>query len=561
MSEVAARSGEGQALDQPARWWSAPRAIVVGTLVSIVLVMTILALFVHRDLQQERKEAELLARSLATVLAEHASQLFESAAIVMRGAEWVIGEGDPAEAATAEAHRALVELVSGIPYVLAVWIGDAEGRALLTTREYPTPDLSAADRAYFRAVRDDEDAFFIGLLPDNRYVDAVLINTSRRLSAPAGEFRGFIQVALSPEYLLSLYDSLSTGAETSFWLIDGELRPLLRKPALPVETLNAAPTTERFSAIGNRDEGAFTARSPLDEEPRRYGFRRTPGYDAYALVSIAESEINQRWRNRLFAYSWASLVAVIAIGGLGWFAYGRAKEERGMRRALAVKVLERTAALERALSQKDILLREVNHRVKNSLQIVSSLLQLQRANIADPKAATQFTEAAARVLAVARVHETLYRADSVDLVDLEPFLASLCEDLQRTLGGDGGELSITCYAAHLQMPTDVVIPIALIVSELVTNAYKYAAEGKTVEVRFQPQPDGTAELTVADKGPGLPADFDPARASGLGMRLVTSLAQQLGGSLEVEHPGRGTCVRIRLPAGITDPSVRPDRLG
>jgi two-component system, sensor histidine kinase PdtaS len=96
-------------------------------------------------------------------------------------------------------HEALRRLASSAPYVVAIWIGDKDGNAVVTSRAYPTPQVSAADRAYFTAARDRPDHFFIGLLPDNRYTNTVLISTSRRLEPTFGAFRGFVQVSVSAD--------------------------------------------------------------------------------------------------------------------------------------------------------------------------------------------------------------------------------------------------------------------------------------------------------------------------------------------------------------------------
>ena len=119
------------------------------------------------------------------------------------------------------------------------------------------------------------------------------------------------------------------------------------------------------------------------------------------------------------------------------------------------------------------LLKEVNHRVKNSLQLVASLLGLQRARIKDPEARRQFDEAGRRINTVAKIHQRLYKDENVDRVAFDKFLQDLCDEL-NTAVGDGHKVTVSCEASSCQLPTEDVIPLALIVNELVTNALKYS---------------------------------------------------------------------------------------
>ena len=199
-------------------------------------------------------------------------------------------------------------------------------------------------------------------------------------------------------------------------------------------------------------------------------------------------------------------------------------------------------ALAALLTQKDLLFKEVNHRVKNSLQLVSSLLQLQRLSVRDPAAVHHLDDAVARVNAIAAIHERLYRSDDVTTVDFATYLSILCKDLEQTVHAGGRTWSVEVSADNATVPTDEALPMALIVNELVTNAIKHSnpASGQCrVEVRYSAGP--VRSLSVADCGSGLPADFSlkPGRGS-LGMDLVTALTRQLKGRLEVERLDPGT---------------------
>jgi PAS domain S-box-containing protein len=174
------------------------------------------------------------------------------------------------------------------------------------------------------------------------------------------------------------------------------------------------------------------------------------------------------------------------------------------------------------LREKDLLMREVHHRVKNSLQLVQTLLSLQARGLTDPQAKLQLQEAASRVVTIGAVHQRLYQGGSVTESDAAAYLAALLEDLQQSLASTAGGRSVELDAEPMQLAADDLTPLGLITTELVTNALKYG-QGKVV-VRLCATAVG-AEVIVEDEGPGFPPDFVANRGNGLGMRLVGALAK------------------------------------
>lgn len=217
------------------------------------------------------------------------------------------------------------------------------------------------------------------------------------------------------------------------------------------------------------------------------------------------------------------------------------EQQKAALRSLARQVMA-LLELRRSILQKDLMLREVNHRVKNSLQLVSSLLRLESRQIADPVTRRHFDEACARVGTVARVHERLYKTDKVGVVEFGQFLRDLCADLSHSAMIEQGH-HIDVQADTRELPTDKVIPLALIVNELVTNAVKYAYPVGThgiIQVRFESAQDGSFAVLVADEGVGLPPGFDPAATKSLGMRMVSALLGQVGAELSCASGSGGT---------------------
>lgn len=189
-------------------------------------------------------------------------------------------------------------------------------------------------------------------------------------------------------------------------------------------------------------------------------------------------------------------------------------------------------SLRTAVEQHEILLQELDHRVSNSLQLVMSMLHLQAGGTEDMDVRRQLHEASSRIAAIARAHRRLQPRGDAGLIELGAYLDEVCSDLGAALG--------TCRFEGLlpepaMVPTSRAVSIAIVLTELVTNAAKHAyPEGATgsIEVRLESDGSGGLRLSVADNGPGLPAGFSAAGSRGLGMRIALALTQQLGGRLD-----------------------------
>ena len=232
----------------------------------------------------------------------------------------------------------------------------------------------------------------------------------------------------------------------------------------------------------------------------------------------------------------------------------RVERERSLRRH--EQELERTTLSqglllgekERLLAEKTLLMQEIDHRVKNSLALINSLLRVQARTVGEGAAQEALRHASARVHSIASVHEKLYQQGSVGEVDLADYLGGLCDELASTARGTGVRLEVDVAEAGTAEARDAA-PIGLIVTELVTNAVRHASpEGDPCVIRVEcRRVDGRRELIVEDDGCGLPDGFDPANSKGLGMRVVLGNIDRFGGSIEAgERHGGGTRFRIRL---------------
>lgn len=209
---------------------------------------------------------------------------------------------------------------------------------------------------------------------------------------------------------------------------------------------------------------------------------------------------------------------------------------------------ERLAAAER---EKDLLLRETGHRVKNDLASLMALVRLQERFVTDPAGRAALTSTGERIRVLGRLHDRLRLADKAAVVDIGRFITELCDDLRTALHGLR-PVALKVQAERCLLPQEQAVAVGLITNELLTNALKYAFpddRSGTVTIRFSRE-GGSFELIVADDGVGQQPEKPSSGSSGLGQRLIRSLAGQLGGTVEIgpNSEAGGTRAVARFPA-------------
>ena len=206
--------------------------------------------------------------------------------------------------------------------------------------------------------------------------------------------------------------------------------------------------------------------------------------------------------------------------------------------------------LQDLIEQQKLLIKEINHRVKNSLQLVSSMFHLQAHASTDATLIEALQAASSRVTAVARVHERLYRDADVRVVDLSAYLADVCRDLSDVLSPCSVDFQ---SSGAVRMGTDRAVIIALLVGELVTNAAKHAYAGQAagaIAVRLEPEGEKSVLVAIRDDGAGLPDNFDPHTQGGFGMRIIRAFLQPTGAKLIFYRKNPGTEFAISIPIDI-----------
>jgi PAS domain S-box-containing protein len=206
------------------------------------------------------------------------------------------------------------------------------------------------------------------------------------------------------------------------------------------------------------------------------------------------------------------------------------------------------AYLKASLREKEVLLKEIHHRVKNNLQVVSSLLGLQAHVLKDPRLRTPLEESQARIQTMALIHERLYQSANLAQINFAEYLRDLAPSVVRSSRVDQGHLSLELSADKVYFPIDTAIPCGLLLHELLSNCVKHAfpgGRGGTIGVTLCQHPQGPYVLTVRDDGVGLPPGLDVCTPASLGLRLVHLLAAQLHGTLTFESR-EGTTITLSL---------------
>jgi two-component system, sensor histidine kinase PdtaS len=514
--------------------------LLVAVFSMIVILSTLTWLTVDRW-QIVRRDAESNSANSAVFLADHAQRLFESAELVLgetmvlvAGLDWQGIRGD----------RRLWQSVTGLarrfPYIDAISLHTSSGELALTTHEWPPPADSVSGRGFFRAHLEPESGLHVGLPAEDEVTGKRSFMVSRRLEGSDGRFFGTVSITLNLDYFTSFYGSIH-----------------LRHS--PVVTLFRRPGREVLVQVRS-DELANDAVLPFDA---RTG--TMPGMALHAVddvgnlpvavsVAIPAASLRAAWREGVLAHALTAGAALMALGLVVASALRQTREEGRYREELERHVAIRTRDLSQANRQLEVLFREVQHRVRNNLQVITSLLRLQAARVTDPAARASLRQSVERIQAMGLVHRLLYGTEEPSDLDFPTYLRLLADHLASMHGmRDRVEIRTSSEPAHLDL--DVAIPLCLIVNEVLSNALRHAFPGGkgAILVEFRPEPAGGGRwlLDVTDDGVGLPPGLDWRREGGLGFQIVRTLAASIGGETGFGNGPegcRGTRFTLAFPA-------------
>lgn len=199
---------------------------------------------------------------------------------------------------------------------------------------------------------------------------------------------------------------------------------------------------------------------------------------------------------------------------------------------------QREEQLKTALKEKDVLLAEIHHRVKNNLQIIDSLLGMQSDQVTDKRSASVLAESQNRVKSMALIHQTLYESQDFSRVDISDVTRNLANHLCHSYALDTTRIAMQIKVDKILLPIDISIPLGLIINELCSNAMKHAFgadDSGEINISLLQRADHQVELTVSDNGKGIPEAFDIENTSSLGLQLIQLLSEQINAELQIQR--------------------------
>lgn len=252
-------------------------------------------------------------------------------------------------------------------------------------------------------------------------------------------------------------------------------------------------------------------------------------------------ETNAQQAQLNWILSSGGILLLVLLSLLGYFFIGKQKAN--------TRLASQNHQIEQNLKEKEALLREIHHRVKNNLQVISSLLNMQSYHLEDAEMINAIAEGQSRVKAMALIHEKLYQTEQLSEIDFQEYTEQLISYLASAFGTTDKRINSKVSGANIKLDINTAIPLGLILNELITNAYKYAFKDATQgDIKIDLALDGKEQykLTVADNGKGLPADFNESKLNSLGLKLVKMLTEQLEGNLTIKNDmGAQFLIRFR----------------
>lgn len=488
--------------------------------------------------------AQLATRDLALLMEEYAKRTFETSDLLLGEIITYVREngGVGALSETGEASRHLAALTRRSSSHDLFVIIDRDGNVVAGSSPQTSAAASFKEREWFHAHRAGADSHVGGAIT-GRLVDELLFTYSRRITDFRGEFDGVAQVGLRSGFLqdLSRSEAGTANVTLGLWGRDGRV---IARTGLTREQVNSGfAYSAVFTKLENQRAGTYRETDSVDGINRIVSFRRLEQWPVIVTASVPVSAALASWTRSL---TWSAAITgliLIAFGGLtllGMRLTRRTEEAQA-------KLVQVNGELERALSDKSMLLQEIHHRVKNNLQVTSSLLQMQARRFIDPNVQAAFQETQDRLRSVGLIHDLLYRKDTGGTIDLRDYLGRLLDQVSATYGASARGIAVDLDAEPISIGLERAAPLALAVTEALTNAFKHAFDpgrGGSIHVCARRLGD-QIEIIVRDTGKGVPSVLDDR--SSLGLKLIRAFAAQLGGRFSFEND-RGTVFRLLIPA-------------
>ena len=507
---------------------STPRAVLSVIAIILFMVFAALLYIVYLSYENTREAIDKKASNGAQVAATHVEWLVRTSLLTLDAIDRI--EGATMFTSPAARQDDIKTLLHSLPGAVTFSLLDASGKLVFSTG-LATAAITPAPIDEMRALPGDAWPY-VSRLSDKADgpVQSFLIG---RQVIRDGAVAGYAVLAVPADIMVTFWSSLDLGPKSTVGVVrdDGWLVARYPSPDKSVDLSNYVLFTDYLT---KGPAGTYDAESPVDNERRKVGYRRIPNAPLVVLASVSQIfAMRAFWLHAAVA---GSVLAALSLffSILTLWIFRLLKRDETLREKLGASAEHNT-----------LLLREIHHRVKNNLQAVSSLVQMQ------PLPVEAKQDMSARIAAMSAVHEQSYKFDQFDELDAASYLETVCENAKRSYGGS---LTIANNFEPMLINRDTALPLGLIATEVIANAVKHAFKdhgGARIEVGLKNTGDGRAELVIQDNGSGYTPD---GMAGGMGTRLIKAFGQQLGGeySYRIDNGTRfavSFATRAPLPPG------------
>jgi len=507
----------------------------------------------------------------------------------------------------AEAHRdaeqcgtRLATLAKIIGQYRGIAVADDSGRVICASAQ-PAGDINVADRPWFQQVKAS-NAPVVSQLIRSKVDASPVVVIAVPLNRPGEPFSGEVAVGIDALWLAGLSDTPGMPDQSVAFLVDRSGTAVARSGKLVDLSAGAGGSLSDTDIAAFPDAGAMrqaiagnTAQfrgAGADGLARLYSLTNLRSTDLFVVVGLLESGAIG-WARRDFARQMAAalIMLVCALIGValgsdlliarniralsataqalqrGDYAArppmtGGSREVRQLAATLtsmAQQVQRHEQDMQRSVQQKEAMLKEIHHRVKNNLQVVTSLMSIQANRLSDEASKKALAELQRRVRALGLLHRHLYEGDDLRYLDFGQFTVELCQMVKESSGPAARAVDIEVDIPPIPITADRAVPLGLLITEALGNAFKHGfPDGRPgkIHISLSATAEGVATVSIADNGIGPPpgADNNPPPDPGTGMLLMQAFAQQLGSVLSVEGPPGTT---IRFSFDLTEPGIIP----
>jgi two-component sensor histidine kinase len=476
--------------------------------------------------------------------------------------------------ATMGCAKALTDALKGFTYFVNAARIDAHGESLCAVASPPPEQSNVSSRPWWPEAQK-RTSFFVTPLIYSVTAQRNVLAGILPLRSEAGQFEGALAIAWDLTWLDFMLRTKQIPANATVAVFDANENI--------VAVNNKARAQDIFRNVKKPGTGGSSELlSATDNRGGNWSYALVPlrGNDIYVAFAMPDREL---FSGTFFRVATDLLLPVLMLGlaslaiwiatdrlVLRWIAYLRriatayARGHYAIRpvvleeapsefrmlgetfSTMAAAVQDRDRRLREALEQKNLLIKETHHRVKNNLQIVMSLLSLQANQLKDPVAQYALRQAQVRVNALALVHRILHEVENLETVDLKRLLQDLVKQIHEGFGATRRDLRLELNITDRKVTSDIAVPLTLFTVEVLTNAFKHAyparSEGGVIRIALLPIQDDKLRLAIEDDGAGMEPKPE---SSGVGSRLIQAFAQQIGGEVTITpRNGGGTCVAI-----------------